>query len=126
MSPFCYILYCISCFRRNTDDTSQWTITLSVSFFSLIPVRWIRLTLVLPVAYTETALITANKLWYFDFRVASGEMGRSGEGTEGGTNGRGRIDEFQSWDSSGATHQGPSLLLEPRGELWKEIENVAD
>ncbi|KAK8065057.1 hypothetical protein PG997_011804 [Apiospora hydei] len=76
-------------------------------------------------AYMESSLVIAKTLWYFDFRIADGDIGRSGEGRTGRTDGRGRVDEFQIWDSFGSTHLGPNLVFEPRGELWKEIEMKA-
>ncbi|KAK8113576.1 cytochrome P450 [Apiospora sp. TS-2023a] len=69
--------------------------------------------------------IVAKTLWYFDFKIAVGEIGRSGEGSVGRTDGRGRVDEFQTWDSFGSTHLGPNLVFEPRGELWREIDTKA-
>ncbi|KAK8034001.1 hypothetical protein PG993_008996 [Apiospora rasikravindrae] len=76
-------------------------------------------------AYMETSLVIAKTLWYFNFKIAGGEIGRSGEGIAGKTDGRGRVDEFQIWDSFGSTHLGPNLVFEPRGELWREIETKA-
>ncbi|KAK8013096.1 cytochrome P450 [Apiospora marii] len=77
-------------------------------------------------AYLETGLVLAKTLWFFDFEVAPGGSGKLGEGTGAGqTDGRGRVDEFQTWDSFGSTHLGPNLVFHPRGELWREIETKA-
>ena len=67
-------------------------------------------------------MVIAKTLWYFDFKIAGGDVGRSGEGSTERTDGRGRVDEFQIWDSFGSTHQGPILIFEPRGDLGREIE----
>ncbi|KAK7963367.1 hypothetical protein PG996_008942 [Apiospora saccharicola] len=77
------------------------------------------------VAYMETSLVVAKTIWYFDFKIDGGDMGRSGEGSVGRKDGRGRVDEFQTWDSFGSTHLGPNLVFEPRGELWREIDTKA-
>ncbi|KAK7968020.1 cytochrome P450 [Apiospora aurea] len=84
-----------------------------------------RLTKYSSVAYMESSLVIAKTLWYFDFKIADGDVGRSGEGRAGRTDGRGRVDEFQIWDSFWSTHLGPNLVFEPRGELWREIEMKA-
>ncbi|ROW12524.1 hypothetical protein VMCG_00732 [Cytospora schulzeri] len=73
-------------------------------------------------AYLEMRLAIARTLWYFDFERAAGEAGKLGEGWQGRMDGRGRLEEFQLYDSIVVDHNGPNLVFKPRGEYWKELE----
>jgi cytochrome P450 len=77
-----------------------------------------------PMAYTESTLVLARTLWYFDFEAAPGELGQVGAGKVGDITGRGRRDEFQLEDIFTARHDGPYLVFHPRGELWKDIDEA--
>lgn len=72
-------------------------------------------------AYIEMRLTIAKTLWYFDFERAPGEAGELGGGSPGSTDGRGRRDEFQLFDSIVVDHTGPNLLFQPRGGYWEEL-----
>lgn len=72
-------------------------------------------------AYLEMSLVVAKTIWYFDFEKAPGEAGRLGEGWPGRTDGRGRIDGFQLYDSIVVGHEGPNLVFTPRGEFYREL-----
>ncbi|TGO06954.1 hypothetical protein BTUL_0379g00040 [Botrytis tulipae] len=74
-------------------------------------------------AYHETSLAIATTLWYFDFKKASGEAGKLGEGQPGNMNGRDRVDEYQLLDLAVADHDGPNLVFAPRGEYWQELSD---
>ncbi|KAM5463519.1 hypothetical protein MauCBS54593_007513 [Microsporum audouinii] len=65
-------------------------------------------------AYVELQLVLAHILWRFDIRLASGELGKTGEGKEGAEFGRHRIDEYQLWDHLTAAKHGPFLEFSPR------------
>lgn len=75
-----------------------------------------------PMAYLEASLVVAKLLWYFDFGIAPGEDGKTGEGTPGASFGRHRPKEFQLWDIFSSTQQGPKLVFTPRGDHYKELE----
>ncbi|KAI0160160.1 cytochrome P450 [Xylariaceae sp. FL1272] len=69
-------------------------------------------------AYLELSLIVAKVLWYFDFTRAPGESGRMGESTYWRSRGKAeRINEYQTGDVFGATHEGPCLLFKARCSL---------
>ncbi|XXG99667.1 hypothetical protein Hte_006008 [Hypoxylon texense] len=72
-------------------------------------------------AYLETGLAVAKVLWYFDFEVAPGKLGRIGEGHSGMGLGRESGEEFQLYDVFTAMHQGPWLTFKPRGDFWKDL-----
>jgi hypothetical protein len=74
-------------------------------------------------AYLEMSLTIARTLWYFDFEKASGEAGKLGGGSPGAEYGRRRPDEFQVYESFVVDHDGPNLVLVPRGDYWKEPED---
>ncbi|TGO49158.1 hypothetical protein BOTNAR_0441g00010 [Botryotinia narcissicola] len=74
-------------------------------------------------AYHETSLAITKTLWYFDFKKASGEAGKIGEGQPGNLNGRDRVDEYQLLDLAVADHHGPNLVFAPRGEYWQELSD---
>ncbi|KEY63856.1 hypothetical protein S7711_10043 [Stachybotrys chartarum IBT 7711] len=63
------------------------------------------------VAYLELSLAIAKTLWHFDFESAPGNLGLVGGGQEGRTDGRGRPDEYQIYDTFTSTHDGPYLLF---------------
>lgn len=76
-----------------------------------------------PMAWLEMRLAIAKTLWYFDFEQAPGEAGKLGGGREGSTEeGRGRVDEFQLFDSIVLDHHGPNLIFKPRGDFWRDLE----
>ncbi|KAF2997467.1 hypothetical protein E8E14_002724 [Neopestalotiopsis sp. 37M] len=70
-------------------------------------------------AYLESSLAVAKTLWYFDFEVAPGDLGRVGGGTPGAKNGRDRPGEFQIFDVFTASHDGPYLTFRARDDLSK-------
>ncbi|KAI1395606.1 cytochrome P450 [Hypoxylon fuscum] len=72
-------------------------------------------------AYMESSLTIARILWYFDFVRAPGEAGKLGLGKEGSKDPWDRPDQFQIYDVLGADHDGPNLLLHPRGKYWQEL-----
>ncbi|KAF9890442.1 hypothetical protein FE257_005847 [Aspergillus nanangensis] len=65
-------------------------------------------------AYVELHLALAHVMWAFDLRVASGKLGRTGEGTEGDEFGRHRVNEYQLYDHLTAAKHGPYLEFTPR------------
>ncbi|KAH9890254.1 cytochrome P450 [Xylariomycetidae sp. FL2044] len=73
-------------------------------------------------AYQEVSLVLAKSLWYFEFERAPGPLGDIGGGKQGRTDGRGRPDEYQTYDIFTSRHEGPFLIFTPRGDLWKELE----
>ncbi|KAH8897433.1 cytochrome P450 [Thozetella sp. PMI_491] len=76
-----------------------------------------------PMAYLEMGLTIARTLWYFDFEKMPSDAGQLGEGWPGRTDGRGRLEEFQLYDSIVVGHDGPNLLFTPRGDYWRELES---
>ncbi|GAW13553.1 hypothetical protein ANO14919_029400 [Xylariales sp. No.14919] len=72
-------------------------------------------------AYLEVSLVVAKTLWYFDFDKAPGGMGWLGGGSPRNVGRRGKVDEFQLYDTFSSTHEGPNLVFRPRGDHWKEI-----
>lgn len=68
-------------------------------------------------AYTQTSLVLARLLWYFDFETAPGPLGKVGGGSPALGEGREREDEFQLYDAASATHDGPVLVFHPRGDV---------
>ncbi|RYP78428.1 hypothetical protein DL771_000613 [Monosporascus sp. 5C6A] len=72
-------------------------------------------------AYAETSLVLARALWYFDFELAPGELGKLGGGNRGLGEGREREDEYQLYDVLSANHDGPNLVFRSRGDLWKDL-----
>lgn len=73
-------------------------------------------------AYLEMRLTVAKTLWYLDFERAPGEAGELGGGWPGKTDGRGRRDEFQLYDSIAVDHTGPNLVFLPRGGYCEELD----
>ncbi|KAI0010008.1 cytochrome P450 [Xylariaceae sp. FL0662B] len=69
-----------------------------------------------PMAYLEASLVIAKTLWRFDFEAASGDIGAAGAGVPGKTDGRGRPEEFQLFDTFGSRHVGPNLIFRPRDD----------
>ncbi|KAI0003184.1 cytochrome P450 [Xylariaceae sp. FL0662B] len=67
-----------------------------------------------PMAYLETSLTIAKSIWYFDFYKAPGDLGRVGEGVQGLSGGRARVNEFQMQDIFAAMHDGTYLMFKPR------------
>lgn len=74
-----------------------------------------------PMAYLEMRLTIAETVWFFDFERAPGEAGELGGGRPGRTDGRGRRDEFQLYDSIAVDHTGPNLVFRPRDSYWEEL-----
>lgn len=70
-----------------------------------------------PMAYLETSLTIAKAIWYFDFYKAPGDLGQVGEGVQGLSGGRGRVDEFQMQDIFAAMHDGPHLMFKAREDI---------
>ncbi|KAI1407443.1 cytochrome P450 [Hypoxylon sp. FL1857] len=71
-------------------------------------------------AYLESSLVMAKTLWYFDFEMAPGELGKAGAGCRGRTDKRDREDEFQLYDIFGSSHDGPNLVFQTR-DTCKEL-----
>ncbi|KAI1820807.1 cytochrome P450 [Xylaria intraflava] len=72
-------------------------------------------------AYSETGLVIAKILWYFDFETTRGGMGKVGGGDPHLGAGRERPGEFQLYDVFSAMHEGPYLTFKTREEYWKEL-----
>jgi hypothetical protein len=70
--------------------------------------------------YLETSLIIARTLWYFEFEIAEGELGKVGAGTPGAPYERHRPKEFQIYDIFSSTQDGPNLKFYPR-ETIKDL-----
>ncbi|KAK7743411.1 hypothetical protein SLS62_010605 [Diatrype stigma] len=66
------------------------------------------------VTWLETSLTFARTLWHFDFEAAPGKLGQTGAGEPGRTDGRGRAEEFQMYDTFSAMHDGPVLVFRRR------------
>lgn len=66
------------------------------------------------VAYLEISVAMAKTFWHFDFKTAPGELGKVGGGEEGRTDGRGRPDEYQQYDTFSSVHDGPYLVFDNR------------
>jgi cytochrome P450 len=73
-------------------------------------------------AYLEMSLVIAKSLWYFDFQLAPGRLGKVGGGTPGRTDGRGRPGEYQLYDVIAGEHDGPYLVFSPRANVCNDIE----
>ncbi|KAI0840155.1 cytochrome P450 [Hypoxylon sp. FL0890] len=71
-------------------------------------------------AHLESSLVMAKTLWYFDFEIAPGELGKAGAGCRGRTDRRDREDEFQIYDIFSASHDGPNLVFQAR-DTCKEL-----
>ncbi|EAW11678.1 cytochrome P450 [Aspergillus clavatus NRRL 1] len=65
-------------------------------------------------AYVELHLALANVLWAFDLRLASGDLGKTGEGVENAEYGRHRVNEYQLYDHLTAAKHGPYIEFSPR------------
>lgn len=72
-------------------------------------------------AYLETSMVIAKALWYFDFEIPPGKLGKVGEGHPGLEPGRERREEFQLYDVFSALHEGPYLTFKIRGSYWKDL-----
>lgn len=72
-------------------------------------------------AYTQTSLVLARLLWYFDFEPAPGALGKVGGGGPALGEGREREDEFQLYDAASATHDGPVLVFHPRESVIGDL-----
>jgi cytochrome P450 len=64
--------------------------------------------------YLESSLVVAKILWYFDFEIPSGALGKVGGGKPGAEDGREKIGEYQLYDVLSAGHDGPYLMFHPR------------
>ncbi|RYP07931.1 hypothetical protein DL764_002202 [Monosporascus ibericus] len=73
-------------------------------------------------AYLESSLVVAKSLWYFDFKLAPGQLGEVGGGAPGRTDSRGRRDEYQLYDVIAGEHDGPYLVFTPRGDACKGLQ----
>lgn len=71
-------------------------------------------------AYLETSLVIAKTLWYFDFEPAGGKLGSIGTRELNLPNGRGKVEEFELFDTLTATHDGPYLVFRPRDGSCRE------
>ena len=74
-----------------------------------------------PMAYLELSLVVARTIWYLDFTVAPGAVGRLGEGKPGSADGRDKPEEFQLYAGVVVGHEGPNLVFTPRGEFIREL-----
>jgi len=72
-------------------------------------------------AYLELSLVVARTIWYLDFTVAPGAVGRLGEGKPGSADGRDKPEEFQLYAGVVVGHEGPNLVFTPRGEFIREL-----
>lgn len=77
-------------------------------------------------AYTQSSLVLARVLWYFDFEAAPGQLGKVGGGNPALGEGREREYEFQLYDAASATHDGPVLVFHPRGDVVGDLTSSAD
>ncbi|KAI1873223.1 uncharacterized protein JN550_003476 [Neoarthrinium moseri] len=68
-------------------------------------------------AYAQSSLVLASILWYFDFEVAPGELGKLGGGNSRLGEGRERENEYQLYDVASAVHDGPVLVFHPRTKV---------
>lgn len=76
-------------------------------------------------AWVELKLTIAQTPWYFDFERAPGRDGQLGGGWQGGDkSGRGKLDEFQLYDSVVVHHDGPCLIFKPYEDHWEELEDL--
>lgn len=75
-------------------------------------------------AYLEVSLVVAKTLWYFDFKPASGSLGKLGAGASGMGYGRERPEEFQLFDNFTASHDGPYLTFQCREDLCRDLDNT--
>ncbi|RYP42528.1 hypothetical protein DL767_000216 [Monosporascus sp. MG133] len=73
-------------------------------------------------AYLESSLVVAKTLWYFDFKLAPGQLGEVGGGAPGRTDSRGRRDEYQLYDVIAGEHDGPYLVFTPRDDTCKGLQ----
>jgi cytochrome P450 len=72
-------------------------------------------------AYSESSLVVAKILWFFDFELAPGALGKVGEGNRTLGKGREREGEYQLYDQFVANHKGPNLVFRQRGDFCKEL-----
>lgn len=77
-------------------------------------------------AYTQSSLVLARVLWYFDFEAAPNLLGKVGGGNPALGEGREREHEFQLYDAASATHDGPVLVFHPRGDVVGDLTSSAD
>ena len=76
-------------------------------------------------AYMEASLTLASTMWYFDFELTRcAKLADIGGGTPVDKTGRGRVDEFQTYDEFISTHEGPYLKLTPRGDTLSELKEL--
>lgn len=67
-----------------------------------------------PMAYLELSLALARLVWAYDMRLASGSLGRVGEGRLGAGRGRERKGEFQLTDIFVSDKEGPFAIFRAR------------
>lgn len=75
-------------------------------------------------AYLEISLMLAKTLWYFDFERApgmAGQLGNGGFANFKGEPGRQRGDEFQLFDVTTASHDGPLVSFKAREHFWEDL-----
>ncbi|KAF7532048.1 hypothetical protein G7054_g8310 [Neopestalotiopsis clavispora] len=72
-------------------------------------------------AYLETSLVMAQTIWYFDFELPEGSLGKVGGGEPGNTNGRHLPNEYQIYDVLSAAHDGPRLLFRLRDGINDDL-----
>lgn len=72
-------------------------------------------------AYLETSLVVTKIIWYFDFQLPGGPLGKVGGGKPGNTNGRHLPDEYQIYDVLSAAHDGPHLLFRLRDGIDDDL-----
>ncbi|KAI1454900.1 cytochrome P450 [Annulohypoxylon moriforme] len=73
-------------------------------------------------AYLEVSLVMAKTLWYFDFKPASGSVGKVGSGASNMGYGRERSEEFQLFDIFTASHDGPYLIFQCREGFCRDLD----
>ncbi|MCJ1250804.1 hypothetical protein MMC30_008032 [Trapelia coarctata] len=65
-------------------------------------------------AWMELAVTMAWVIWRFDFRMTKGSLGRIGEGKEGASGERHRVNEFQMLDHLTGVKDGPMIEFRER------------
>lgn len=71
-------------------------------------------------AYMETSIAIARTLWYFDFSIAPGEVGKLGDGRHGCRDPWATSGQFQLQDILAADHDGPNLIFKLRDGCFVE------
>ena len=72
----------------------------------------------------EISNALAMVAWNLDFLRPDGPLGRVGEGSEGATNGRHRVKEFQLVDHLTSVKDGPFIQFRPRKAKGCEAHEI--